>query len=421
MSIRDTALRIASSSTGIAISMGVMNVATYGFVLVAIKLMGTTGYGALAASLNLILVISVGALGLQATAARRISADPQHVAQIERSIMRVAYLASLAVGLILLALSPLTQRLLNLDHLATAIVIAVAAVPMTLVGGQAGLLQGERRWAPLGLLYLASGLPRLFIGGAILAWRPTEFWGLVGVAICFWAPVLVGWWALRHERPGAEDAPPFGSEHTSRELLKESVRNGQALLAFFALSSVDVIVARNILSGHDAGLYAGGLILTKAMLFLPQFVVIVAFPSMSTGNERRKALTISLALVASLGAVGALAAWLLSSVAILFAGGAKYSEIEPWLWIFAILGTLLSMIQLLVYSVLARQGKRSVYVVWVALAALVGFGLAADSVLSLAITVVAVDAALLVVLLGISAWFLRDSAPDVEESAPVIA
>ena len=60
----------------------------------------------------------------------------------------------------------------------------------------------------------------------------------------------------------------------------------------------DVIVARNILDGHDAGLYAGGLILTKAMLFLPQFVVVVAFPSMSTAHERRSALLRGLALVA---------------------------------------------------------------------------------------------------------------------------
>ena len=48
-----------------------------------------------------------------------------------------------------------------------------------------------------------------------------------------------------------------------------------------------MIVARNVLTDHDAGLYAGGLILTKAVLFLPQFVVVIAFPSMSTVDERR--------------------------------------------------------------------------------------------------------------------------------------
>ena len=48
----------------------------------------------------------------------------------------------------------------------------------------------------------------------------------------------------------------------------------------------------------------------------------------------------------------------------IFVGGEEYAEIEPRLWLFAMLGTLLSMLQLLVYSVLARQGQRSVYSVW---------------------------------------------------------
>ncbi|MEO5662323.1 MAG: polysaccharide biosynthesis protein [Nocardioides sp.] len=414
--MRDAAARIANSSSGIAVSMAVMNVATYGFVLLASRLLGTEGYGALGSALNLMLVISVGALGLQATAARRISADPQHVAQIQHSIMRVTYRAAAALGLIMLVLSPLIQRVLKLDHLGTALIIAISAVPMTLMGGLAGILQGERRWAALGALYVAAGVPRLVIGGAFIAWRPTELWSLVGVGVSFWAPVLVGWWALRHER----HVQVSSSDHTGMAMLKESISNGQALFAFFALSSVDLIVARNVLSGHDSGLYAGGLILTKAMLFLPQFVVVVAFPSMSTGGERRKALVVSLSLVAALGAVGTLASWLLSGIAIRFVGGAKFSEVEPQLWVFAILGTLLSMIQLLVYSVLARQGTRSVYVVWLALITMIGVGLTADSVLGLVTIVVLVDVALLVVLLGISAWFLRDGAPVPEEPAPAI-
>ena len=78
------------------------------------------------------------------------------------------------------------------------------------------------------------------------------------------------------------------------------------------------------------------------------------------------------------------------------------------------------MIQLLVYSVLARQGKRSVYVVWLALVTLVGVGLTADSVLGLVTIVVLVDLALLIVLLGVSAWFLREGAPASEEPATAV-
>jgi len=76
-----------------------------------------------------------------------------------------------------------------------------------------------------------------------------------------------------------------------------------------------------VLDDHDAGLYAGGLILTKAVLFLPQFVVVLAFPAMSSASERRKALTRSLGLVAALGVVATAGAWLISSLALVFVGG----------------------------------------------------------------------------------------------------
>ena len=48
-----------------------------------------------------------------------------------------------------------------------------------------------------------------------------------------------------------------------------------ALLAFFALSNVDIIVARNVLSDHDAGLYAAGLIITGVMGVLMYALAVV--------------------------------------------------------------------------------------------------------------------------------------------------
>ena len=66
-----------------------------------------------------------------------------------------------------------------------------------------------------------------------------------------------------------------------RRILHETGRGSLALLAFFVLSKADMVVARNVLDEHEAGLYARGLILAKAVLFLPQFVMVVAFPAMA--------------------------------------------------------------------------------------------------------------------------------------------
>ena len=78
--------------------MGVMNVATYGYTILAARLLGPRDYGAFAALMGVLLVIMVVSLALQATAARRIAATPDHVHQIESVILRVGLQAALGHG-----------------------------------------------------------------------------------------------------------------------------------------------------------------------------------------------------------------------------------------------------------------------------------------------------------------------------------
>jgi O-antigen/teichoic acid export membrane protein len=397
----------------IAAAVGLMNLSTYGFTMVAARLLGPRPYGAFAGLMATLLVLGVLQLALQATAARRISADPDHVAQIERGILAVTYRAALLLGCLTLLLSPVFMLVLRLDDVAPAVLVAATIVPMTVMGGQAGILQGERRWAPLALVYLANGIPRLVVGTVLVLLQPSETAAMAGVALAAWAPVLVGWWVLRAPRPSA----PPSEDHFARRIAWESVRNSQALLAFFAVSNVDVVVARNVLDEHDAGLYAGGLILTKAVLFLPQFVVVLAFPSMAAAGESASALRRSLGAVAGIGLVATGGAWLLSELALVFVGGSQYDEIADLLWLFAVLGTILAMLQLLVYAVLARQGRRSVYLVWAALVALVLAGAAVSSLEALLLTVIAVDGLLLVALLAINLVMLAPRPEAVRSSA----
>ena len=83
---------------GLAVAMGVMNVASYLFTILAARLLGPRDYGAFAALMGLLLVITVASLALQATAARRIATTPGHVHQIEQVILRVGVQAALGLG-----------------------------------------------------------------------------------------------------------------------------------------------------------------------------------------------------------------------------------------------------------------------------------------------------------------------------------
>jgi O-antigen/teichoic acid export membrane protein len=395
------------------VATSVMNVATYGFTMLAARIIGPSQYGAFVACLSLLVVVQVAALGIQATAARRIAVDRSHVAAIEHAILSMTAKVSLGLGLVMLLLVPAINALLNLDNLVTATLVALSTVPLTLAGGQAGILQGERRWGALALFYLASGIPRLVVGTGIILWRPDATSAVLGVGIGYLFPLLVGWWVLRDRRTPEQAMP----EHSTRSLLAESTHNAQVLFAYFALSSVDIVIARQVLPEHEAGLYAAGLIMVKVMLFLPQFVVVVAFPDMATPASRQRALVRSLVAIGALGGLAVVAAELLSGVAMVFVGGAEFGEVESLLWVFALLGTVLAMLQLQVYAVLARQGRRSVVLVWAALVALVVLGLQTDSVVGLVTVVVLVDAALLVVLTGASWRLARQPAPDASDVA----
>lgn len=404
--------------------MAVMNVGAYAFQMVAARLLGPVPYGAIAAVMNVLLIVGVVQLGLQATAARRIASDPRQVARIERQILLVARRVALGLGALMVVAAPVLDHFLKLGGLGTSLMLALAAVPLTLMGAQAGILQGERRWLPLALLYLSVGVARIVCGVVFLAISPTAASGMAAVALSLTAPVLVGWWALRHratdpaEDPADTPDPPAtdhtggdsvaGIQHTTRSVLHETAMSSQALLAFFVLANVDVLIARGILDEHEAGLYAAGLILSKAVLFLPQFVIVVAFPSMAGAENGGRALWTSLTVVFGVGLVAVAGSLLLSGLAMVFVGGEAYLEVEGDLWSFAVLGTLMALLQLLVYSVLARQGRRAVYLVWAAVAAVVTISVsAAHSRQDLVLVFVAVDAVLFVALMASAAYRFR--------------
>jgi O-antigen/teichoic acid export membrane protein len=383
----------------IALAVGLMNVTTYAFTMLAARLLGPAAYGAMAGLMATVLVIGVIQLGVQATAARRVAADPRQHAEIERNVVAVTTWMALVLGALLLVASPLLMALLRLDGIGPAILVAVAAVPLTITGAQAGVLQGQRRWNELSLIYVSLGAGRLVLGAALLAWRPTEFMAMLSVTLGLVITAMLGFVILR----GSREPGPVSDRHTGRDVVTEALHNGFALLAFFALSSVDVIIARNVLSANEAGLYAAGLIVTKAVLFLPQFVVIISFPTLSGGFGRRRALGLSLVAVTVLGLLSTAGAYLFPSLVLFFVGGDAFDAIGPQLWMFALVGTALSVVQLLLFSELARQGRSATWFIWAALAVLcVSAPVVVQSVEEMVLLVAGIDAVLCLVLVAVA-------------------
>ena len=353
-----------AGSGGIIVGTAVMNVCTFGFTVLAAGILDTASYGAFFALLNLLMVVSVVNMGLQATAARRIVAEPAAVADIERAVLRVTYAMALSLGAGLAILAPAVTWLLQLDSVVPALVLAALAVPTTVMGAQIGILQGEKRWPALSWVYVMAGVPRI-AGLVLLVLRPDETVALFGSGLGYIAPVVLGWWLLR--RPRAAGTPSTAPAPEPWALVREALHGTQALLAFFALANVDIVVARHVLGDEESGLYAVGLLVAKIMLYLPQFVVIVMFPSLATAHLRRRAVVRGTSAVAALGTACTVGVLVLATPLAELLLSEKLAAVAGHLWLFAILGTLLSITQLLVYATLARRGRRSILLVWAAL------------------------------------------------------
>ena len=408
----------------VAVATGVMNAATYAFTLLCAHVLGPSDYGAFAAMLGLVIVVNVLSLGLQATGARRVAETPGDRHLIEDKVMVTSVRAGIALAIVCLAVSPVLAAVLHLDSWILAALLAVPAFCFAIMGGQAGILQGEGRWLPLAVVFSSLGLARLGIGAAFLAFRPDALGAVVGgVAVAAVVPVVVGAAALRRAsvQAAAESLPPASGRSHSR-IVREALLSSHALLAFFALATIDIVVARSALDAHLAGIYAAGLILVKAVQFLPQFVTVVAFPAMARQGRGGRVQAGGLGLILLIGGSATLVVRIWGDLALPFVGGDAYAQVVPQLWVFATIGTLLASVQLLVYSALARAHHRAVFFIWGAVAAILVSIPWVDSVERLLLVTVSVDLALLLVLLAITRLgSTRPTADDLPVRAPAAA
>jgi O-antigen/teichoic acid export membrane protein len=343
----------------VAAGMMGMNVAVYGFNIVAARLLVPKELGALTALFGVILVGTVVGYGLQASTARRLAVDPDDADEIVATTVRVTLASAAAVGLLVALSSLVLTPVLRLDTYWPVVLCGACLVPLTIMGAQSGIAQGSSRWGYLTAIYLGNGLGRMVGGTAALVVSPTVTSAMVGIAIGSWLPAVVGAPLMR--------ARGDGTPRSGRPFLREALLSTHALFAYFVLSNLDALIARNLLDAHDSGLYASGLILAKAALFFPQFVSVVLFPDLArdtTSNARLRAVS----LVAGLGAVAVAATALLPHVAQILVGGSKYGEITGRLWLFALAGASLAIVHLLVFDALARHAHGVVVMIWLAVA-----------------------------------------------------
>lgn len=380
-----------TGGTLVAAGMMVTNIAIYGFNIVAARLLVPRELGALTALFGILLVGTVAALGLQAVTARRLAVDSARTDEIIDVTVRATVWLSVSVGVFAAVGSLALTPILKLDSHWPVILCGATLIPLTMMGGQCGIAQGLERWGMLAAIYVGNGVGRLIGGTVAMLISPTPTAAMIGIAAGSWLPVIVGRSLLTgHLSPAVTIS--------RRPMLRETFLASHALLAYFVLSNMDSLIARNRLTEHDSGLYASGLILAKAALFFPQFISVILFPDLARAGDHRARLR-AVSIVAAFGALAVAATALLPDVAQILVGGDKYAEISDRLWLFAVSGSSLAIVHLLVFDALARHAHGIVVMVWIGVVAVFACAYGLDvGITGLVVTMASVAAALALVV-----------------------
>lgn len=352
------------SATAVAVGMAIMNVAAYGFTVFAVHQLVPEQFSAVIALLGLLLIGNVVPLGLQASGARRIATHTgPGQAALADSLLKAGRRAALGLTALVLLLSPLLVWLLHIDSWLAVLLLAPTLGSLTVMGAQQGVLQGSHRWTGLAAMYMAVGVGRFAFGAGALLVHPSLTAAMVGIAVGAAVPPLLGTFLLRGSSGGTPEQV--------RESLRETIHGTHALLAFFAIANADVLLARILMDGEHSGYYAAGVIVAKACLFLPQFVIVIVFPSLANAPGDTLRLRRAIQAVAALGVCCVLGALLLPDLVVTVAGGKdKYSELGGYAWLFALAGSSYAVLQLVVYAAIAQQEKRAALLIWIGLVTL---------------------------------------------------
>ncbi len=343
-----TGNRVAAILVSLALAGN--NAASYVLSLAAARILAPGAFGELSSLLAVLVIGVVPAMGLQTVVALRVARSP---APNTGSLFALGLMTSGIVATAALTLSPLLVLLLHLGSLTPALLVTAALGPLTLLGLFHGLLQGSHRFAVLSGLIALEGAGKIggSVVGLVVSRSPTG--ALAGAALGSLVVVVAGWQICGRPRPRWADRHGGEVLHTA-----------QAMLALVLLVNLDLVLARHTLPAEAGGEYALGAIVTKIAYWLPQAVGVLVLPRFAVSDRRRRVLPVALAVCAGLDAVVLLVSLVLGPSLLTLIGGSRYAGSTMPVWPFALAGSLLALVQILLYARLADGDRRVTVLMW---------------------------------------------------------
>ncbi|MGA3217780.1 MAG: glycosyltransferase [Acidimicrobiales bacterium] len=360
-----------------------VNLGSFGYLVLVARSAAPAIFGALGALAALTLVFEVPANALQVAVGRTVSATSAggRVAQVVAGPLLVEASAfGAGVCAVLLAISPLVERFLHLPSITSALLLGAYALPVGISVVPKGVLAGQGRWPLLSTGLLAGMAVRLGVGvvlvrrgGGLEGAFVAMVWGELVTAVI----VLIGLRRLlghpERDTPAELVVPPAS---TSSHL-----RWGQAKVAavaftgYWALTAVDVVLARHWLGPATSGWYAAAATVAQIALLAPGAIAAVTFPRLVGGDvphlvgpdsrpNQRLMFALGSTAVAVTGFAAALVVTLLASQTVRALFGRPYAPAASVVGLLSFSGALLGLVTVLLHYHLSRGGRISASLCW---------------------------------------------------------
>ncbi len=342
--------RTRLDALAVALALAVNNGSGYLLTVLAARLLAPALFGELSSLLALLVVCVVPAMGLQTIVALRVASGGAN----RSALVGLGVLVSALTVAVVLAAAPLLASLLHLSDARAAVWLALALGPLTVIGLWHGLLQGSRRFDLLAGMVALEGLGKIggTFGGLLLGRSSTT--ALAGTAAGSLVVAVTGWVLCGRPRPG----------RFRPGALIEIGHTVQAMLALVLLVNLDLVLARHSLPAHQAGEYAVGAVITKIAYWLPQAVGVLLLPRLAQREGHRRALALALTTCATIDAIFVTGTVAFGPLLRALVGGARYTADPLVLWPFAVIGSLLAIVQILLYARIADGDRRVAVLLW---------------------------------------------------------
>ncbi|WP_422394990.1 polysaccharide biosynthesis protein [Nocardia vulneris] len=337
------------------------NVAGYLLQLLAGRWLGVAGYSEFASLLAVQLLCAVPALALQNVVARELVRGAS-AAALRGLQWRCAVIVAVVVALLI----PVVTTALNVGVAACAAALC-AAPALVLLSGEQGVLQGGRRFRALGVVLGAAGIARVAPALVVLAAGGGAAPALIAAAAGIAGAAAFARFVAGSPAPRDRTADVDEDEVVQAIGVLPVLRAAQVQAALMALSSADLIVVRMVLDDADASRYALGTIATKIAFWLPQAVGVVLYPRMAQPTHSARAIRSALAVLSGIGIAAVLCAALAAPIAPVLAGQ-DYAPIQGLLWLFALHGAILAVLQGAMLSAIAVDRTALAALTWLGLA-----------------------------------------------------